>query len=135
MYELQAQILTESLFNELDGAAVEDAGLDWPQDKYPYETVATVTIPAQDSFSAPRRVVSRPIHTLSPTSNRKADIAYWYADTVVVLGRSYEVGCLAGSAGTQTARQRESIAQESLCRLLHDETQIERRHRSHRLKH
>jgi len=57
VYELQAQVLTESLFSELDGKAVEDAGIEWPQDKYPYETVATITIPIQDSYSPARRVM------------------------------------------------------------------------------
>lgn len=64
VYELQAQILTETLFNELDGKAVEDAGLDWPQDKYPYETIATLTFPKQDSWSPAKRVFWHVSHSV-----------------------------------------------------------------------
>lgn len=56
VYDLQAQILTEDCFKELDEKAVEDAGLSWDHEKYPYETVATVTVPVQDSFIHARRV-------------------------------------------------------------------------------
>ncbi len=50
-YELQAQLL-----ENIDEQPVEDSGIDWDQQKYPYETIAIITIPPQESFSAARRV-------------------------------------------------------------------------------
>ena len=56
VYELQAQILTEALFQELDGKAVEDSGIEWDSEKYLFVTIAKLTVPPQNSSSQPRRV-------------------------------------------------------------------------------
>jgi len=49
-YLFQVQLL-----QNIDEQPVEDSKIDWNEEKYPYETVATLKIPSQDSFSHKRR--------------------------------------------------------------------------------
>lgn len=49
-YDFQVQFL-----ENLDEQPVEDVRVEWDQQKYPYVTVARITLPAQESF-APKRV-------------------------------------------------------------------------------
>ncbi|KAF2673393.1 heme-dependent catalase [Microthyrium microscopicum] len=50
-YDLRVQ-----LCENLEQQSVEDTTMEWDEKKYPFQTVGTVTIPAQDSFTAARRV-------------------------------------------------------------------------------
>lgn len=52
VYDFQVQLLEREFFDSNGkGDLIEDARIDWPQDKYPYITVAKVRIPPQDAFS------------------------------------------------------------------------------------
>lgn len=53
VYELQAQLLTEEFLIKTECKAVEDSGIEWTA---PFETIARVVVPAQDSRSNARRV-------------------------------------------------------------------------------
>jgi len=51
-YDFRVQLLASSVEEQ----SVEDASMEWDEEKYPFETVARITIPAgQDSFDAARR--------------------------------------------------------------------------------
>lgn len=49
-WELQAQLL-----EDLEQQPVEDARVEWPQDKFPYQTIARLSVPPQECF-LPQRV-------------------------------------------------------------------------------
>lgn len=53
-WNLQVQLLEKDFLKETNELAVEDARIDWPQDRYPYVTVAKLRIPPQDAFSHKR---------------------------------------------------------------------------------
>lgn len=61
-WDFQVQLLSRSLFedyaksgsNRRGGDLLEDARIDWPQDKYPYITVAKVRCQPQDAFNHKR---------------------------------------------------------------------------------
>ncbi|CAO1620202.1 unnamed protein product [Sympodiomycopsis kandeliae] len=55
-WDLQVQLLEKDFLQETKNLAVEDARIDWPQDRYPYVTVAKMRIPAQKAFSHKRVV-------------------------------------------------------------------------------
>lgn len=55
-YELRVQLLTD-----LTTMPIEDASVEWPQNLSPYRTVATITLPVQDSFSNERRVYAEDV--------------------------------------------------------------------------
>ena len=46
-WDVKAQLLTDP-----NAMPIEDASVEWPQDQSPYRTVARISIPAQDSWSA-----------------------------------------------------------------------------------
>jgi hypothetical protein len=50
-YELRAQLCTD-----IDAMPIEDPSIPWDEQVSPYRPVATIEIPAQDSFSPDRRV-------------------------------------------------------------------------------
>ncbi len=66
VFELKAQLWTDA-----ETQPIEDASVDWPTDQSPYRTVATIRIPAQDSYSPARQryfdevVTFRPAHSLA----------------------------------------------------------------------
>lgn len=61
VYLLQAQLL-----EKIEDQPIENSGVEWPEDKYPYQTIAEVHIPAQDSFNNKRRTEWEDHYTLSP---------------------------------------------------------------------
>ncbi|RYZ32272.1 MAG: catalase [Propionibacteriaceae bacterium] len=60
-YALQVQLCTD-----LGRMPVEDASTEWPEDESPYVTVATVTLPAQESFSPARRTYAEDVLSWRP---------------------------------------------------------------------
>ncbi len=60
-YALQVQLCTD-----LEAMPVEDASKPWPEDESPYRTVATVTLPAQESFSPARRTYAEDVLSWRP---------------------------------------------------------------------
>lgn len=53
-FDFQVQLLERDFFKQSNEEAVEDARIDWPQDKYPYVTVAKMRVQPQDAFSHKR---------------------------------------------------------------------------------
>ena len=53
-WDFQVQLLEKDFLKETNNCAVEDARINWPQDRFPYITVAKVRIPPQDAFSHKR---------------------------------------------------------------------------------
>lgn len=60
-YEVRAQLLTDP-----GQMPVEDASVEWPEEASPYRTVATLELPAQDSFSPARRVHAEDVLSWRP---------------------------------------------------------------------
>ncbi|CAO1629529.1 unnamed protein product [Parajaminaea phylloscopi] len=54
-WDFQVQLLERTWFKEKP-AAVEDSRIDWPQDRFPYMTVAKLRMPKQETMLAARRV-------------------------------------------------------------------------------
>ena len=53
-YVVSAQLLTDAETMKIEDA-IEDAKVEWSEDDYPYEPVATITYPVQDAYSDERR--------------------------------------------------------------------------------
>jgi catalase len=49
-WEVQAQLATD-----LETTPIEDASIEWPEDKSPYQTVATITVGPQETYSVARQ--------------------------------------------------------------------------------
>ena len=60
-YELRAQLCTGTA-----EMPIEDASVDWPQEKSPYQPVARLTIPKQDAYSPARRVFADDVLSFNP---------------------------------------------------------------------
>ncbi|MEJ7804640.1 MAG: catalase family protein [Telluria sp.] len=60
-YELRAQLCTD-----VGTMPIEDASIDWPQERSPYQAVAKLTIPAQDAYSPARRVFADDVLSFNP---------------------------------------------------------------------
>ncbi len=60
-YELRAQLCTGT-----DEMPIEDASIDWPQEKSPYQPVARLTIPSQDAYSPQRRAFADDVLSFNP---------------------------------------------------------------------
>lgn len=60
-YALQVQLCTD-----LDAMPVEDASKAWDEEQSPYVTVATLTLPAQESFSPARRTYAEDVLSWRP---------------------------------------------------------------------
>ena len=66
VFELRAQLWTDA-----ETQPIEDASVEWPTNKSPYTTVATIRVPAQDAYSPARQhyfdevMTFRPAHCLA----------------------------------------------------------------------
>jgi len=60
-YELGAQLCTD-----LTTMPIEDGSVEWPQDQSPYQPIAKLVIPAQEAYSAARRVYVDDVLTFNP---------------------------------------------------------------------
>jgi hypothetical protein len=60
-YEFGAQLCTD-----LERMPVEDGSVEWPEDESPYRAVGKITIPAQEAYSAARRVYVDDYLSFSP---------------------------------------------------------------------
>lgn len=60
-YELKAQLCTD-----LQKMPVEDGSVQWPEDESPYQPVAKIIIPPQDTFSHARRVYGDDVLSFNP---------------------------------------------------------------------
>jgi len=60
-YELRAQLCTD-----IDAMPIEDPSIPWDEQVSPYRPVATIEIPAQDSFSPDRRVYAERVMSWRP---------------------------------------------------------------------
>lgn len=64
VFELRVQLNTG-----LDDMPIEDASVEWPQDESPYQTVAILTLPAQEAYSEERRVLFDEKLSFSPANS------------------------------------------------------------------
>ena len=60
-YEIRIQLCTD-----LDKMPVEDGGIRWPEEESPYRRVATLFLPAQESYSPARQVYADDILSFNP---------------------------------------------------------------------
>lgn len=60
-YEFRVQLLTD-----LDTMPIEDAAVEWPEKVSPYRTVARITVPPQETFSAARRTYAEDVMSWRP---------------------------------------------------------------------
>ena len=60
-YEFRVQLLTD-----VDAMPIEDASKEWPEDVSPYRTVATIDLPAQESWNIARRVFAEDVMSWRP---------------------------------------------------------------------
>ena len=61
VYDLKAQMWTNA-----ETQSIEDASVEWPEGESAYRTVATITLPRQDAYSAARRAYFDEVMTFRP---------------------------------------------------------------------